>query len=147
MRESTNSKDPYAVAVMCRSAAACSRPLVLWHARLGHIPRKISAACVKRKGIIRCTVTASWRFSTDLPQGGLEVPCTLTFQSVEICAWVLQLTSCIYYWREFNLAIFLTICQTAKFKVLAKFSHYTLSRGRGRPFLLALSQTTKSGLE
>ena len=73
VRESTNSEDPYGVAVMRRSAC---RPFSLWHARLGRIPRKISAACalfLKRKGTIRCTVTASQHFSTVLPQGGLVV--------------------------------------------------------------------------
>ena len=50
---------------------------------VGHIPRKISAASalfLRRKGTIRCTITASRCFSADLPQGGLEVPCTLMFR-------------------------------------------------------------------
>ena len=63
--------DPYAVAVMRRSAV------------VGHVPRRISAACalfLARDGTITCTVTGSKQYSADLPQGGLEVPCTLKFQ-------------------------------------------------------------------
>jgi len=69
--ESGNEKDPYAVAVMRR------------HTVVGHLPRKISAACslfLRRKGTIRCTVTGTRRYSADLPQGGLEVPCILKFR-------------------------------------------------------------------
>ena len=50
---------------------------------VGHVPRKMSAACalfLRRKGTIHCTTTGSWRFLVDLPQGGLEVPCTLIFR-------------------------------------------------------------------
>ena len=71
LRETTNTEDPYAVAVKRGSAV------------IGHVPRKISAACalfLRRKGTIRCTTTGSRRFSADLPQGGLEVPCTLIFR-------------------------------------------------------------------
>ena len=53
-REPTNTEDPYAVAVVRRS--------------------------LSRKGSIRCRITASRRFSADLPQGGLEVPCILIFR-------------------------------------------------------------------
>ena len=70
-RQSGNPQDVYAVAVM-RGATV-----------VGHVPRKISAACsifLRRKGTIRCTVSASRRYSADLPQGGLEVPCILKFQ-------------------------------------------------------------------
>ena len=69
-RQSGNPQDVYAVAVM-RGATL-----------VGHVPRKISAACsifLRRKGTIRCTVSASRRYSADLPQGGLEVPCILQF--------------------------------------------------------------------
>jgi len=71
LRETTNTEDPYAVAVKRGSAV------------VDHVPRKISAACalfLRRKGTIRCTITGSRRFSADLPQGGLEVPCTLIFR-------------------------------------------------------------------
>ena len=70
VRERTNTDDPYAVAVIRRSA-------------VGHVPRRMSAACtlfLRRRGTIRCTITGSRRFSADLPEGGLEVPCTLIFR-------------------------------------------------------------------
>ena len=70
-RETGNDKDRYAVAVMRGDTI------------VGHVPRKISAACslfLRRNGTIRCTVTGSRRFSADLPQGGLEVPCELKFK-------------------------------------------------------------------
>ena len=34
---------------------------------------------LKRGGTIRCTVTGGRIFSADLPQGGLEIPCTVVF--------------------------------------------------------------------
>ncbi len=53
---------------------------------VGHVPRKISAACLlflQRFGHINCIITGSRRYSEDLPQGGLEIPClyTLTGES------------------------------------------------------------------
>ena len=68
--KSTNDKDPYAVAVLRGDMI------------VGHVPRRISAACsifLRIGGTIQCVVTAARRFSADLPQGGLEVPCTLRF--------------------------------------------------------------------
>ena len=32
-----------------------------------------------REGNIKCTITGSRRYSIDLPQGGLELPCLYTF--------------------------------------------------------------------
>ena len=49
---------------------------------VGHIPRKISAICsifIRRGGSIVCLVDGSRRYSSDLPQGGLEIPCILKF--------------------------------------------------------------------
>ena len=46
---------------------------------VGHIPRKISAICsifIRRGGSIVCLVDT---YSSDLPQGGLEIPCILKF--------------------------------------------------------------------
>lgn len=66
-----NVHDPYAVAVKKASAGT-----------IGHIPRNISALChffMRRNGIITCQVTGARRYSSDLVQGGLEVPCTYTF--------------------------------------------------------------------
>lgn len=70
-REPTNSRDPFAVAVVQSDVI------------VGHIPRKISSVCsmfLLRGGTIRCRVTASRRYSGDLPQGGLEIPCMLMFE-------------------------------------------------------------------
>ena len=49
---------------------------------VGHVPRRVSAACslfIQKEGRILCTVQASRRYSADLPQGGLEIPCTFRF--------------------------------------------------------------------
>ena len=50
---------------------------------VGHVPRAISSICsifLRRGGTISCRVNGSRRYSADLPQGGLEIPCILTFQ-------------------------------------------------------------------
>ena len=70
MREVGNSHDPMAVAVKKGSNV------------VGHVPRKISAVCsifLRRGGTINCRVAGHRRYSSDLEQGGLEVPCILTF--------------------------------------------------------------------
>lgn len=62
--------DPYAVAV--------TRDGII----VGHIPRIISAMCfffLPHGGQIICQINGPRRYSRDLVQGGLEVPCTLTF--------------------------------------------------------------------
>ena len=49
---------------------------------VGHVPRRISSVCsmfLRRGGSIHCRVTAYRRYSADLTQGGLEIPCLLTF--------------------------------------------------------------------
>ena len=69
-RETGNGHDPFAVAVMKHDTI------------VGHIPRTISAVCslfLRRHGSITCQVNGSRRFSSDLPQGGLEIPCLLIF--------------------------------------------------------------------
>ncbi len=78
-RESSNSHamhDPFAVAVMRNSTSGTA-------VVVGHVPRRLSALCslfLRRSGsIITCRITGSRRYSTDLPQGGLEIPCMLTF--------------------------------------------------------------------
>ena len=73
-RERKNSKDPYAVAVTRKNVV------------VGHLPRKISrvsALFIKRQGKIRCKVVGRRRYSVDLPQGGLEIPCVITFEGTE----------------------------------------------------------------
>ena len=50
---------------------------------IGHLPRKISRACslfLRRGSEITCRVTGHRRYSANLPQGGLEVPCVLQFE-------------------------------------------------------------------
>ena len=37
---------------------------------------------LRRNGSIQCRVTGQKRYSSDLPQGGLEVPCVYTFTGV-----------------------------------------------------------------
>ena len=70
-RESSNTEDCYAVAVLQRGTV------------VGTVPRKISAACslcLRRGGTIECTVTGVRCYSADMPQGGLEVLCELRFK-------------------------------------------------------------------
>ena len=69
-RESDNPADRYAVATKKGDET------------VGHVPRKISRLCalfLERSGAISCTISGSRTPSVDLPQGGLELPCTLTF--------------------------------------------------------------------
>ena len=69
-RQQQNDKDRYAVAVKK------DRTII------GHLPRKISRVCLlflRRGGSIRCIVIERRRYSSDLPQGGLEIPCRLLF--------------------------------------------------------------------
>ena len=71
-REVGNSRDPMAVAV--KKGADI----------VGHVPRKISSICLiflRRGGSITSRVAGHRHYSTDLEQGGLEVPCILTFSS------------------------------------------------------------------
>ena len=66
-----NENDQYAVAV------------VRDRTTVGHVPRKISAACplfLQKGGSIHCIVTGERCYSRNLPQGGLEVPCVLKFK-------------------------------------------------------------------
>ena len=49
---------------------------------VGHIPQRISLMCfifLKCGGEIKCTVNGGHRYLSDLLQGGLEIPCLLTF--------------------------------------------------------------------
>ena len=50
------------------------------------MPKLISAACslfLQHGGSIKCKVTGSRQYSRDLPQGRLEIPCTLSFEGDE----------------------------------------------------------------
>ena len=73
-REVGNTHDPCAVAV--RKDAVT----------VGHVPRAISSVCsifIRRGGIILCRVNEARQYSADLPNGGLEIPCILTFQTLD----------------------------------------------------------------
>ena len=68
-RRERNIHDPYAVAVIKNGSV------------VGHVPRRLSTLCslFLRHGCIDCRVTGNRRYSRDLPQGGLEIPCSLIF--------------------------------------------------------------------
>ena len=69
-RETGNRHDLYAVATVKNDVI------------VGHVPRLISSLCsifIRRGGSITCTVTGRCRYSADLVQGGIEIPCKLTF--------------------------------------------------------------------
>jgi len=70
IRQVGNHSDTFAVAVVKANDT------------VGHLPRKISSICsifLRNGGAILCEVTGSRRYSRDLAQGGLEVPCVLKF--------------------------------------------------------------------
>ena len=49
---------------------------------VGHLQRRLSPLCsvfLRRGGSIKCIVNGNRKYSEDLPQGGLEVPCQLLF--------------------------------------------------------------------
>lgn len=69
-REVGNRSDTFAVAVKKGAVT------------VGHVPQNISSICsifIRRGGNIKCRVTGTRQYSSDLPQGGLELPCNLTF--------------------------------------------------------------------
>ena len=73
-REIGNSYDTHAVAV--KKVIDGNLTVV------GHIPRRISSICsifLRRGGTINFTVDGAHQYSSDIPQGGLEIPCVLTF--------------------------------------------------------------------
>ena len=71
VRETGNTFDLFAVAVIRDGEI------------IGHVPKLISAAAslfLRHSGAIKCKVTGTRQYSRDLPQGGLEIPCQLTFE-------------------------------------------------------------------
>ncbi len=73
--EHGNIHDIYAVAVIVLSGNI-----------VGHVPRHISTVChlfIRRTGTIVCQVTGRKRHSSDLTQGGFEIPCTYTFSGTD----------------------------------------------------------------
>ena len=54
---------------------------------VGHVPRHISCICnlfIRKGGLLSCSVTGVRRYSSDLPQGGLEVLAITRFQEPKI---------------------------------------------------------------
>lgn len=71
-KEENNAHDPYCVGVIDRSDKT-----------VGHVPREISAVCslfLDHHGTISCEVIGHQQYSEDLPKGGLEIPCRLSFR-------------------------------------------------------------------
>lgn len=69
-REPRNIHDVYTVAVVEEENI------------VGHVARSISPVCnlfITRGGTIDCEITGPRQYSSDLPQGGLELPCKLLF--------------------------------------------------------------------
>ena len=69
-REEENPRDRYAVAIRKSGDT------------VGHVPHSISTLCsvfIRRGGTIFCVVTGRRRYSMDLPQGGMEIPCKYRF--------------------------------------------------------------------
>ena len=73
--ELANMHDPFAVKVMKADAT------------VGHLPKKISSTCslfIMKGGVISCMVTdPNRKYSRDLAQGGLEVPCVITLRGTK----------------------------------------------------------------
>lgn len=70
LREPDNAEDRYAVAMVKDSHV------------VGHVPRAISTPCsifMRKGGLITCEIIGRYRYSRDLPQGGMDVPCRLHF--------------------------------------------------------------------
>ena len=69
VREEDNAEDRYAVAVTKNGVT------------VGHLLWRIStlSSLFIRGGIIQCSITNNRPYSKDLPQGGMEIPCQLTF--------------------------------------------------------------------
>ena len=74
--EDGNTVDPYVVAIMKGSEI------------IGHFPCKISAACylfIQKSWILTCFITDSnHQYSSDLPQGGFQIPYQLVFESHDV---------------------------------------------------------------
>ena len=71
-REFGNVHDLYAVSVIKHGTGI-----------VGHLPKQISTPChllLKKGGSILCIVNGWRQYLSDLPQGGLEVPCRSVFK-------------------------------------------------------------------
>ena len=94
-REPGNIQDPFSVSIMNGTDV------------VGHVPKKISSICsmfLQRGGTIVCEITSpSRRYSVDLPQGGLEIPCILKFDGDE--KDVAKIDKLIKYARHKNIKV------------------------------------------
>ena len=101
-REPDNRSDRYAVAVIRNETI------------VGHLPRKIlkiSSLFLRRGGSIYCIVTGRRRYSSDLIQGGLEIPCDLLFTGTEEEIKKLKLCVCASCnKKQHSLIIMHTLC-------------------------------------
>ena len=73
LREEDNAEDRYAIAVTIDGVT------------VGHLPQRmsmLSSLFIRRDGIIQCSVTWNCRYSRDLTQNGMEIPCQLTFMGM-----------------------------------------------------------------
>ena len=73
-REIDNVHDLYAVSVIKHGTGI-----------VGHLPKRISTPChlfLRKGGSISCIVNGRRQYSSDLPQGGLEVPCRLIWKKL-----------------------------------------------------------------
>ena len=71
-REPGNQEDTHVVAITKEDVT------------VGHVTRAISPICsifIRRGGTIKCLITGGRRYSSDLPQDGLEIPYVLTFET------------------------------------------------------------------
>ena len=75
-QEVGNPHDPLAVAI--------KKTIGGEHKIVGHVPRRISPLCsvfIRRNGNIKYIIIGPRRYSSDLPQGGLELPCKCVFST------------------------------------------------------------------
>ena len=74
-RELANIHDPFAAKVMKAGST------------VGHLLKKISSTCslfIMKSGVISCKVTdPNRKYSRDLAEGGLEIPCVITLQGTK----------------------------------------------------------------
>ena len=72
--ETNNAHDRFAVSVMKDDAI------------IGHVPRRFSSVCsifLRKGGDLSCEIMGTKRYSSDLPQGGMEIPCIYVFRGNE----------------------------------------------------------------
>ena len=115
-REDENPRDHYAVAIK-----KCDNIV-------GHVPRNISTLCyllfiimlcslfLRRGGAIFCVVTGRRRYSRDLRQGGMEIPCKYRFvgNGTEIKKVQSYITKPVNYLPSKGIKIQLSSHQTVK---------------------------------